>query len=225
MRILVVCGAGASSTFVAQRVRHAAHNRGLEYIAFAGTEQSLPIDLDAADVVLVGPHLSHALTRIERDAALRGTTVVLLPSDIFTDLDGTRTLELVRAAVGGSGGTLQTAGSTTPPLTSTLADEPHPPHDERKDRLMPLTRTVRIGSSHGLHARPAKLFAQAAKEAGIPITIAKDAGKPVNAASILGVIALGIEQGDYITLTADGEGAEATLDTLAELLATDHDAE
>jgi phosphocarrier protein len=88
-----------------------------------------------------------------------------------------------------------------------------------------LTRTVRIGSSHGLHARPAKMFAQAAKEAGIPVTIAKDAGAPVNAASILGVIALGVEQGDYVTLTVDGDGAETLLDTLSELLTTDHDAE
>lgn len=88
-----------------------------------------------------------------------------------------------------------------------------------------ITRTVRIGSSHGLHARPAKLFAQAAKDAGIPVTIAKDSGSPVNAASILGVIALGIDQGDYVTLAADGEGAEGVLDTLAELLTTDHDAE
>ncbi len=88
-----------------------------------------------------------------------------------------------------------------------------------------VARTVRIGSSHGLHARPAKLFAQAAKDAGIPVTVAKDAGKPVNAASILGVISLGIEQGDYVTLTADGDTAERVLDTLAELLATDHDAE
>lgn len=88
-----------------------------------------------------------------------------------------------------------------------------------------LSRTVRIGSSHGLHARPAKLFAQAAKDAGIPVTIAKDSGSPVNAASILGVIALGVERGDYVTLAADGDGAEATLDHLSELLTTDHDAE
>ena len=88
-----------------------------------------------------------------------------------------------------------------------------------------ISRTVRIGSSHGLHARPAKLFAQAAKNAGIPITIAKDSGTPVNAASLLGVLALGVEHGDYVTLTADGDGAEAALDTLAELLTTDHDAE
>jgi PTS system cellobiose-specific IIB component len=99
MRILVVCGAGASSTFVAQRVRHAAHDRGLAYSAFAGTELSLPIDLDGADVVLVGPHLVHALERIAQDAARRGTAVVLLPPDIFSDLDGSRTLALVQDAI------------------------------------------------------------------------------------------------------------------------------
>lgn len=99
MRILVVCGAGASSTFVAQRVRHAAHAAGRELSAVAGTEQSLPIDLDAADVVLVGPHLHHALDRIRREASYRDATVVLLPTDVFTDLDGTRTLALVDAAL------------------------------------------------------------------------------------------------------------------------------
>lgn len=88
---------------------------------------------------------------------------------------------------------------------------------------MTATRTVRIGSSHGLHARPAKLFAQAAKESGLTITIAKDSGKPVNAASILGVISLAVEYGDYVTLTAEGDSAEGVLDTLTELLTTDHD--
>jgi len=99
MRILVVCGAGASSTFVAQRVRHAAHARGRELSAVAGTEQSLPIDLDAADVVLVGPHLEHALDRIRREAAPRGARVVLLPTDVFSDLNGERALALVDEAL------------------------------------------------------------------------------------------------------------------------------
>ncbi|HAS31371.1 MAG: HPr family phosphocarrier protein [Microbacterium sp.] len=87
-----------------------------------------------------------------------------------------------------------------------------------------ISRTVRVASAHGLHARPVKLFAQAAKQTGLPITIAKDSGAPVNAASILGVIALGVEQGDYVTLTAEGDNAEAALDSLSELLTTDHDA-
>ena len=84
-------------------------------------------------------------------------------------------------------------------------------------------RTVRIGSTHGLHARPAKLFAQAAAASGIPVTIAKAGGAPVNAASILGVIALGIEQGDYVTIVADGGDEQACSTSSCELLTTDHD--
>ena len=86
-----------------------------------------------------------------------------------------------------------------------------------------VSRTIRIGSSNGLHARPAKLFSQAVKDSGLAITISKGSGATVNAASILGVISLGAEKGDYVTLVAEGENANAVLDALAELLTTDHD--
>ncbi len=89
--------------------------------------------------------------------------------------------------------------------------------------MSPVSRTIRIGSSNGLHARPAKLFAQAVKDSGLPVTISKGSGAAVNAASILGVISLGAEKGDYVTLIADGENANAVLDALAELLTTDYD--
>ena len=85
-------------------------------------------------------------------------------------------------------------------------------------------RTVLIGSTHGLHARPAKLFTRAAAAAGCPVTLQKGDGKAVNAASILGVIALGINHGDSVTLATDADNADAILDGLAELLLTDHDA-
>ncbi|WOF24136.1 HPr family phosphocarrier protein [Microbacterium betulae] len=87
-----------------------------------------------------------------------------------------------------------------------------------------VTRTVKIASSHGLHARPAKLFAEAAKNSGLPVTIAKGDGKPVNAASILGVISLGANSGDEVTLSVEGDGAEGVLDALVTQLETDTDA-
>lgn len=99
MKILVICGAGVSSTFVAQRLRHAAHAAGIACTAYAGTEASLPIDLDSADIVLVGPHLHPTLAQIEAAAEPRGTVAVLLPPDIFNDFDGTRTLALVRGCL------------------------------------------------------------------------------------------------------------------------------
>ncbi|MFT4217566.1 MAG: HPr family phosphocarrier protein [Micropruina sp.] len=87
------------------------------------------------------------------------------------------------------------------------------------------TREVAIGSSVGLHARPASIFVQAATATGIPVTIAKAGGNPVDARSILGVMALGAKNGEVVTLSADGDGADAALDSLVALLARDLDAE
>ena len=84
-------------------------------------------------------------------------------------------------------------------------------------------RTVTVASSVGLHARPASLFAQAAAKAGVLITLTSAAGKSVNAASILGVLSLGISHGETVTLSADGDSADAALDTLVEVLSMDLD--
>lgn len=84
-------------------------------------------------------------------------------------------------------------------------------------------RTVVVASSHGLHARPAALFTQTAAKSGVAATIRKGE-RTVDASSILGVISLGIDNGDEVVLTADGEGADEALDALEQLLLEDHDA-
>jgi phosphocarrier protein len=84
-------------------------------------------------------------------------------------------------------------------------------------------RTVTIASAHGLHARPASLFVQAVTASGLPVQLTKGE-KTLNAASILGVISLGINHGDEITLAAEGDNADEVLDKLVELLTTDMDA-
>ena len=86
-------------------------------------------------------------------------------------------------------------------------------------------RTVVVASSVGLHARPASLFSQAAAKTGVTIILTSAAGKSVNAASILGVLSLGIGHGEQVTLSSDAEGADAALDELAALLAIDLDKE
>lgn len=84
-------------------------------------------------------------------------------------------------------------------------------------------RTVTVASAHGLHARPASLFVQAVTNSGLSVQLTKG-DKALNAASILGVISLGIEHGDEVTLSAEGDNADTVLDELAAFLATDHDA-
>jgi phosphocarrier protein len=87
------------------------------------------------------------------------------------------------------------------------------------------TRTVTIASSVGLHARPAALFVEAASNSGLDVEIAKPGDDPVDATSILGVMALGAKYGEEVVLTAEGDGADATLDALVDLLSRDLDAE
>lgn len=87
------------------------------------------------------------------------------------------------------------------------------------------SRTVVIASSVGLHARPAALFVEAATNSGLDVEIARPGEDPVDATSILGVMALGAKYGEEVVLTADGEGSDATLDELVALLSRDLDAE
>ncbi|SDG63893.1 phosphocarrier protein [Sinosporangium album] len=80
-------------------------------------------------------------------------------------------------------------------------------------------RKVIVESEVGLHARPAALFVQTAAKAFIEVTVAKGAGEPVNAKSILSVLALDVRQGEAIVIRAEGEGADALLDELAAIAA------
>ncbi|MEU5098184.1 HPr family phosphocarrier protein [Streptomyces sp. NPDC020996] len=80
-------------------------------------------------------------------------------------------------------------------------------------------RRVNIGWAEGLHARPASIFVRAAAATGVPVTIAKADGDPVNAASMLAVLSLGAEGGQEVVLASDAEGADIALDRLAKLVA------
>ena len=89
-------------------------------------------------------------------------------------------------------------------------------------------RTATVASRSGLHARPAALFAEAAGEQPVDVTIAMQ-GQPedeaMDAASILSLMTRGAAKGDVVVLRAEGDGAEAALDALVKLLETDLDAE
>jgi phosphocarrier protein HPr len=84
-------------------------------------------------------------------------------------------------------------------------------------------REVVVGSRIGLHARPAALFVKAATGQAVRITIRKGDGQPVDARSILRVLALGAKNGETVILEADGEGADEALDAVASVVAEDHD--
>lgn len=80
-----------------------------------------------------------------------------------------------------------------------------------------MEKLVSIRNASGLHARPAGMFVKKAAEFKATVeVIAK--GKTVNAKSIMGIMSLGLAQGDELTVVANGEDQEAAVNALVELV-------
>lgn len=77
--------------------------------------------------------------------------------------------------------------------------------------------TLTIRNQVGLHARPAALFVQAAKQFTCDIQILHGERK-ANAKSILGVLTLGANQGALVTVRAEGPDADQALAALEALV-------
>ena len=94
-RVLIVCGAGASSTFLAHRLRAAARGRGVEITVAASSTEGLAGRLGEVDVLLVGSHLAAQLDELTRLADAAGARSALLPDTVFGPRGEEAALDLV----------------------------------------------------------------------------------------------------------------------------------
>jgi phosphotransferase system HPr (HPr) family protein len=81
-----------------------------------------------------------------------------------------------------------------------------------------------VGSRIGLHGRPAAIVVKTAQQQQVTVRISTGEKPPVDARSIIAVLALGAHGGDTVTIEADGDGANAALDAMAAVLEKDLDA-
>jgi phosphocarrier protein HPr len=80
-----------------------------------------------------------------------------------------------------------------------------------------LSQTVQITNKRGLHARASAKFVTLASGQTAAVEVEKD-GSKVAGTSIMGLMMLGAAKGDHVTISAEGDGAEATLAVLVELI-------
>jgi phosphocarrier protein HPr len=81
------------------------------------------------------------------------------------------------------------------------------------------SRTVDVLNKRGLHARASAKFVTLAAQQGAPVEVEKD-GSKVCGTSIMGLMMLGAAMGDRITISAVGDGADAAVAALVELVET-----
>ena len=82
------------------------------------------------------------------------------------------------------------------------------------------TLTVTVGSSVGLHARPATIISEAASELDSEVMLSVPGGEPVEADSALLIMTLGASCGDQVLVSSDDEDAAKAI---AALIAQDLD--
>jgi len=109
---------------------------------------------------------------------------------------------------------------TTDPLEihrtlSAPGDNESAPLDERA--ADELTLELLVANPHGLHARPAARIVKGVRDFEANVTI-EAKGKRTSAASITGLLGLGVSTGDPVRLAAQGDDARAAIDVVAGIL-------
>ncbi|NBK93509.1 PTS sugar transporter subunit IIB [bacterium 1XD21-13] len=87
-KILLCCGSGASSGFMAKNANVAAKARGLDFSIKARSESEVEDYLEEIDLIMVGPHFKHRLNAIKEMASEYHVPAELIDGTVYGSLNG-----------------------------------------------------------------------------------------------------------------------------------------
>lgn len=93
LNVLLVCGSGASSGFMAANIRKAAKARDMDISVVARSESEIDSYIDEIDVLMVGPHLAYILDEVDEIVGDYDVKVILMKKDYYATLDGEAALD------------------------------------------------------------------------------------------------------------------------------------
>lgn len=99
LEILLVCGSGASSGFMAANMRKAAAKKQLDLSIKARSESEIENYIDEIDVLMVGPHLAYILDEVEEYIHGTDVKVILMKPEYYSTLDGDAAIEHMLSVV------------------------------------------------------------------------------------------------------------------------------
>ncbi|MEG0366602.1 MAG: PTS sugar transporter subunit IIB [Coprobacillus sp.] len=99
IKILLCCGAGMSSGFLASSARKVAKKEKLSVSVEARSQTEVKEYLSSIDILMVGPHYAAELGKYQALADPYGVPVVVIPQDIYAQLDGKRLLDLAMKTI------------------------------------------------------------------------------------------------------------------------------
>ncbi|MCI8598412.1 MAG: PTS sugar transporter subunit IIB [Lachnospiraceae bacterium] len=96
-QILIVCGAGASSGFMAKNIRQELKKRGItgEYSFLARSDAELEEYIDEIDMLLLGPHLKYMYASMKEYCDGYKVPVYVIDQKAYGMLDGGAIVDFV----------------------------------------------------------------------------------------------------------------------------------
>ncbi|MHA6529836.1 PTS sugar transporter subunit IIB [Paenibacillus sp. BAC0078] len=93
LNVLLICGSGASSGFMAANIRKAAKKRNLNMDIKARGEAEIENYIHDIDALLVGPHLAYIMDDINEVTKDTNVRVLLMKPSYYSTLDGEAALD------------------------------------------------------------------------------------------------------------------------------------
>ncbi len=93
LSILLVCGSGASSGFLAANIRKAASKRGLVFSVTARSEAEIENYINDIDCLLIGPHIAYLMEDVKALIRDRDVKVALIDPGCYATLDGEKAVD------------------------------------------------------------------------------------------------------------------------------------
>ncbi len=94
IKILLICGSGASTGFLVQNMRVVAKKRQIDATIEARSDSQLKSMADKVDVVLAGPHLKYQSNKIKAICEAVDTPFDFLDHVVYGALDGEKALDM-----------------------------------------------------------------------------------------------------------------------------------
>jgi len=99
LKIMLCCGAGMSSGFLASSARKVIKKKKLPISVEARSHSEVREHLGSIDVLMLGPHYATELENFQALAEPNNVAVVVIPQDIYAQLDGLRLIDLAMESV------------------------------------------------------------------------------------------------------------------------------
>lgn len=95
--VLLICGTGASSGFMAKNIRKAAKEKGKDINVKARSDSELDEYIEEIDLLLVGPHLKYMMSDLVLTASPYNVPIELIKEEAYGSLDGDAVLEQIES--------------------------------------------------------------------------------------------------------------------------------